>query len=310
MSHEHWSNYWHSGVQTSLPQDFKANYDGAIHSYWQTIVRQLDDNAKVTDVCTGNGAVALILADIANSQNLSLAINAVDISQINTDSIRHNNPSAVTQMITFISDCAVEQLDQTVSLPQDLIVSQYGLEYSDLKQSAPAIVKSLKPGGYLVFIAHSPKSAVFNFMQQEEAIYAWLEQVGLLALFKKYAEKQVNAEKFKKTLLTLLSQHKPNPAFRGEPLFSSWLQIIARIRVMEASQLIRQRSSIKSFVEQHVFARQRANDMLQVAKKLSDDGWIKPLLTSGLSLRNKQALYYQNNHMVGDCYEFCLDSDI
>lgn len=302
----HWSAYWQSGAQTSLPSDFKNNYDGEIYDYWFERVKGLKHGDSVLDVCTGNGAVALIMGKLAVESNKVLKITAIDVSDINTTFIRENNPQEYMDNIEFISQCPVESINHSLSVKQDLIVSQYGLEYSDMHQSASAIAQALKPNGQLVFIAHSPKSAVFSYMRNEQAIYAWLAEVGLWQVFQSYAENKVSSHQLKKNVLNILQRHNPNPIFRGEALFTQWLQMVAKVRGSSSAELARHKTHIKTFIEQHDFARLRCNDMLKVAEKVSNENWIAPLKENGFKLMEKKSLYYKSIHLVGDCYQFIL----
>lgn len=306
MNHNHWTNYWQSGAQTSLPNDFKENYDGAILEFWRKVIDQSEHDALVLDVCTGNGAVALILARLSLENHKSLHITAIDVSDINTTYIINNNPKEYTDNIKFISQCPVESVNQVLPEPQDLIVSQYGLEYSDMEKSAPAIAQSLKPNGQLVFIAHSPQSAVFSFMRNEQAIYDWLAEVGLWRVFHGYAGDTINTQEFKENVLGILQSHRPNPVFRGEPLFTQWLQMINQIRGSSTAEIARNKPQIAGFSRQHSFARLRCQDMLNVAEKVSNEHWLNPLTKAGFQLQKQSALYYDSKHLVGDCYHFCL----
>lgn len=304
MSHKHWTNYWQSGVQTSLPQDFKNNYDGIIFEFWKTVIDRTRKHASVLDVCTGNGAVALIMAKLAAKSEKKLTITAIDISEINTRFIKQNNSKIYTDMIQFKSHCPVESLHTRIQKKQDLIVSQYGLEYSRLEKSAPAIKTVLKNEGELVFIAHSPNSAVFNFMRNEEAIYNWLEQVEIWQTFQRFAKNEINTQQFQRNLLSILKNHRPNPIFKGEPLFIEWLRMISQIRTISLAEISRHKSDIKKFIEQHQFARLRCQDMLEVAEKVKDDAWLEPLHQQGFVLKQKDILIYNNKYLVGDCYHF------
>ena len=68
MSNNHWSEYWKTGVLTSLPSDFKENYDGELYEYWESVLLAQQTPLRVLDVCTGNGAVAILLTEIAHKQ--------------------------------------------------------------------------------------------------------------------------------------------------------------------------------------------------------------------------------------------------
>ena len=51
---------------TSLPQDFAANYDGEVAEFWQAAFAQVPPAGRMIDLCTGNGAIALLAVAYAN----------------------------------------------------------------------------------------------------------------------------------------------------------------------------------------------------------------------------------------------------
>lgn len=304
MTHEHWSNYWQSGMQTSLPQDFKHNYDGEIAKFWHENIESLPDGARILDLCTGNGAVALLIAGIAEQLNKQLIITAVDISQINIDFIRKNNPSSQTEMIRFISGQSAETIDQCIKQPQDLVVSQFGIEYSDLNLTAAALANIIKPQGRLIFIAHSVDSAVFKYMSNEELIYQWLQRVGLLPLFHRFVTDDIDEEGLVRDINKIIAENQPEASFQGQPLFISWLQLIGQIRQSSVAQIKSQKEAIIYFVNQHHAARKRQQDMLHVVKKISDDKWLQPILDYGFESIESKELNYKNQHHIGTSYSF------
>lgn len=304
MNHQHWSNYWQNGMQTSLPRDFKHNYDGEIYDFWQQTIRNLPDGSRVLDICTGNGAVALIVAEIATQQNKNFKITAVDISQINTEYIKQSNPSSNVDMIDFVSGRSAESIDTLIKQPQDIIVSQFGIEYSDLTLSAPALAKIIKPQGRFVFIAHSATSDVFKYMSKEELIYEWLKKVGLWSLFQQFANEEIDPEQLVSKLHQIIVKNQPNPSFQEQPLFQSWLQLIGKIRQSNHHQLVTQKAAISHFVSEHWAARKRQQDMLDVAKKITDKNWYQPVLEAGFEFVEGKELKYKYKHDIGFYYEF------
>lgn len=301
---EHWSNYWRSGVQTSLPQDFKENYDGEILSFWNHQVEQLEDGAKIVDVCTGNGAIAIIMAKMAIKLNKKIQITAVDISKINTNALSKRYDRKIMSMINFKSHCRIEQLHEQIEHEQDLIVSQYGLEYSDLNLSAQSMAKVMKSGGRLVFLSHSSQSDVFQYMKVEFRIYEWLEDIGIVGIFNKLVAKKISPDYFKKKVFKITSEYQPPVEFQSQPLFGSWLNLIRQFQQMSDSIIYQQTVALADFLKQHRYAKSRANDMLNVAEKVKDDGWLKPLVLNGLTLKQNGHILYKEKHMAGDWFEF------
>jgi len=304
MSHQHWTNYWQSGVQTSLPQDFKHNYDGEIYDQWTHVVDRLASGSKVTDLCTGNGAVALLLAEIALKQHKTLEITAIDISQINIKSITANNPVEQTDMIQFISQTPVEQLESVLSARQDAIVSQFGLEYSDLTMTAKAIKHCLKPEGRLSFIAHCHDGAVFDYMDIEQSIYRWFRDIGIFNLIEAFVWGQETANGLKNKMMSIVQKHQPNPIFMGHDLFKSWQSTLTQIIKQPNQQLNNQKQALGQFLAQHRAAWKRLEDMLNVSTKVAEDNWFQPFIKAGFSLKKTETLHYKNQHLVGQFYDF------
>lgn len=304
MSHQHWSNYWQSGAQTSLPQDFKHNYDGEIYDKWTQVVDDLASGSQVTDVCTGNGAVALLLAEIALKQNKRLKITAIDISQINTKSIHQNNPAEQTKMIEFISNSPIEQLDSMLTEKQDAIVSQFGLEYSDVSVTAKTFTRCLKPNARLSFIAHSHDSAVFDYMASEQAIYNWLQDIGLFDLIKRFIQSHESVNGLKNKIMSIVQNNQPNPKFMSHGLFQSWQSTLTQLIKQPNQQLKNQKQSLGQYISEHQLAWQRLEDMLNVSSKVAEKNWYQPFTNVGFTLTHSDKIYYQGKHLIGQYYDF------
>jgi len=304
IKNKHWSEYWRSGVQTSLPQDFKHNYDGEIYQYWQNVVSKLPNGAHVLDVCTGNGAVALIVAKIAIEQDKVFTITAVDITEINCKSILANNPVSETEMINFISHCPIEEISLKEFSKQDLVVSQFGIEYSDISRTAPVLAELMKPNGQLNFIAHGRKSDVFKYMEKEERVYSWLERIGMLKTFESFLNGDIDGHGLQHAINQIISQHRPPKEMTAQPLFQSWIQFIGQIRQSNGAILNQQKAPLEQFVQGHTNARLRGQDMLNVAKKIKHKDWITPLLDHGFQIENTGEIIYQGKNLAGDFYQF------
>ena len=85
-SSDHWSEYWSRGCLTSLPEDFAANYDGEIAEFWRNAFQSVPAGGSVIDLCTGNGAIALLAAEYATREEQDLSITAVDGATVNSAS--------------------------------------------------------------------------------------------------------------------------------------------------------------------------------------------------------------------------------
>lgn len=305
MSKQHWSEYWRMGMLTSLPADFLENYDGELATYWKGVVDSLDDNSKVIDLCTGNGAIAILIKERSIEKNKSIHMTAVDASSIQPNLIiqKYPNKKQLIDEIEFISECYVEDVCDVLKGRYDLIVSQYGIEYCETQSAAESVFQLLNNDGQFVFVAHSPDTAMLEYMKVEEQVFQLLEDIKVFESFNDFSTKKSSTNGFKnklKAFLDTISQHQ----LRTQTLLKTWGQNTYQLFHMNNQELKQQRVQVGLFLAQNLHARERAKDMLNVSKKLADPHWIEPFKKVGLVLKNDGQIKYQDKHNVGHYYEF------
>ena len=154
-----WSQYWHYDRIASCFDDAgRTNYADDIAAGWRGFFAALPDGARILDLCTGNGAAALIAAETGRAEARNFRIVAVDGADIDPAShvSRHEEDYAA---IIFLRDTAVEALP----FPGGgfaAVISQYGIEYSNLDHSLPEAVRMIAPGGRLRFVVHAADGVV------------------------------------------------------------------------------------------------------------------------------------------------------
>ncbi|ABO24345.1 class I SAM-dependent methyltransferase [Shewanella loihica] len=158
MSH-HWDEYWQQGHLTSFGDSFSGNYSGVLETNWHQDFNALADNFKVLDLATGNGALPLLLNQHFKGANKKGEVIGVDLAQINTklDELVLNEQVRLS-LLSHI-DCSCLPFEDNSF---DLVISQYGLEYSDLALSIPEAIRVLKPGGRLSLVTHHSRSMIIN----------------------------------------------------------------------------------------------------------------------------------------------------
>ena len=150
-----WSHYWSLGHTTSLPDLFPANYSGGISAFWNDAFASLKDDSRVLDICTGNGAIALLAWDFAQSKGIRCDIHAIDAARI-TPSISERSNTAPAPVI-FHSRVPVEGTPFS-NRSFDLIVGQFALEYCNAVESIRELARIIKPDGALVLMLHHSDS--------------------------------------------------------------------------------------------------------------------------------------------------------
>ncbi|MGY6587401.1 MAG: class I SAM-dependent methyltransferase [Wenzhouxiangella sp.] len=298
---DHWSRYWANGALTSLPDDFRENYDGELVTFWFARFAELPHPAVVLDVCTGNGAVALLAARWASEQAESeISVIAVDAARLDPSAIARRWPSqaALLSRIEFRPETPLETLVMEPG-SVDLICSQYGLEYCDLEQTIPRLADALKPGGELVMLAHDLTTAMVETMQAEQKEYALLESLGFIRLLKRWSDGLLDAEAIQAGLASTASALAEQPSTAG-PLIAQVVQSCRALLGMPPGQLLAQKPQAAAYWSQLEAGRLRVEDMLRVNRQIGQGGqWLSLFDQAGLSLIETQPIRYQGRHHVG-----------
>ena len=154
-----WNRYWQfDRIASCFDDGGERNYDESVASGWRAFVGSLSNGTRLLDLCTGNGAAALIAAEVGLAQHKGFEIVAVDRADIDPPAYvsRHREELAT---IDFRPGTAAE------ALPFDdcsfgAVISQYGIEYSDLERSLPQVVRVLAPGGRVRLVMHAAEGVV------------------------------------------------------------------------------------------------------------------------------------------------------
>lgn len=154
-----WNLYWHyDRIASCFDGAGAANYDACVADGWRGYFRALPDRARILDLCAGNGAAALIAAEVSRQRAKEFEIVAVDQADIDPPAFvtRHAEDFAA---IRFVPATDVEALPfEDASF--DAAISQYGIEYSNLDRSLPEAVRVIAPGGSLRVVIHAAEGSV------------------------------------------------------------------------------------------------------------------------------------------------------
>ena len=160
---KYWSQYWEQGHQTSFGTFFKTGYQGVIKSHWEQVFKSLTKTSSVLDLCTGNASL-LRLASGVMSDFSSHYFTGVDYAKVSL-----NDSFEQLANVTLLFDTNIESLP----LPEksfDLIVSNFGVEYSNFNLSLMEASRLLKPEGRVEFLCHHHKSIIVLANNKELAM--------------------------------------------------------------------------------------------------------------------------------------------
>lgn len=151
-----WSRYWAGGAEASLPLGLEPRGSEAIMEFWREPLLSLRPSESLLDVGCGNGALARLFCQISADASALPRYVGVDLARLSPASIGCLG-AAVTNRIELCGGIAAESLP----FPDDsfaLAVSQYGVEYTDLRRSLAELRRVLRPQARVAFLIHHPDS--------------------------------------------------------------------------------------------------------------------------------------------------------
>ena len=178
-----WTRYWQTGTVTTFHGRFAHNYDGVVRSHWRGIFDRLPRRAKIVDLGTGNGAIAILTARYSHRRNRDFEITAVDFADI--DPVHQLAGKAVAPHLSRIRFLGRTHIERT-TLPDsshDLAMSQFGFEYAQPDEAAAEVDRILKrTGGIFAAMVHHADSAIVRQARDGLEQVALCEQSGLKVL--------------------------------------------------------------------------------------------------------------------------------
>ncbi len=181
-----WTRYWQTGTITTFHGRFANNYDGVVRSHWHGIFDRLPPRARIVDLGTGNGAIAILAARYSHRRHRDFDITAVDFADI--DPARQLAGKAAAPHLTRIRFLGHTRIERT-KLPDeslDLAMSQFGFEYAPADEAVAEVDRILKrTDGIFAAMVHHADSAIVRQAKDGLEQVALCEQSGLQGLIRK-----------------------------------------------------------------------------------------------------------------------------
>lgn len=180
----YWSDYWGSGQQACCFNTGTDNYAPEIVKVWIDFFGQLPDNARILDLCSGNGAIAVTAVQVGQRRGVPFEVHAIDRADLYVERTRLYQP-AVHGAVKFQSGVSAEALP----FPDayfDSVVGQFGIEYTDIAKSVAEVGRVAKADARLRFVLHARDSAVLGSAQGQLAGAQFLAEMNLLGAAKAF----------------------------------------------------------------------------------------------------------------------------
>lgn len=166
-----WSRYWSAGVVHSCAGSYDATYSGVIGNFWRAAFLALPEHARVLDLACGNGPLARLLVTLPERHDLRC--DAVDLADIAPPWLAELTPEQ-RERVSFRGRCSMEELPFPSGSFQ-LVVSQWGFEYSDLDRAVPELLRVLAPAGRVQLLVHHKDAAPVRLAADEVDHMNWLQ---------------------------------------------------------------------------------------------------------------------------------------
>jgi len=302
----HWSNYWKAGNLTSLPQDFQENYKGEIGLFWENTFSLQPKGSNILDLCTGNGAIALLAGVYSANNNTAFKVTGVDAANINKENIvaKYSHLKVLLDNLQFIANSRIENINFPAA-SFDLITSQYGIEYCDWQESAQQVSKLLKPGGSLVFISHSSSTAILSFMEQEQLEYERLQNFGLFSTLSNFLKNKSSHKETQKKLNRIAKNLQKLHSTKPSDLYRNILAFLQKINSFDKATFKHFEKQIEFQYKQYKFAFARLQDIVWVSNKIKNKpDWYLIYEREGLQLVEQGTILQDGRHNAGNYYKF------
>lgn len=154
-----WDRYWQFDRIASCFDDAGAhNYDEVVSGGWRDFFGSLPAGSAILDLCTGNGAIAIMAAEASARLGRGFAVTAVDRAAIDPRRYvtRHREALAAIDFRPGTDAAALPFAERSFGA----VVSQYGIEYTDLPRSAAELARVVAPEGRVRLVVHAAEGKV------------------------------------------------------------------------------------------------------------------------------------------------------
>jgi len=307
----HWSEYWKQGYITSLPQDFSINYNGKIADFWRKQFKSINMNDSILDICTGNGAIALLCQGFLTNENIKAKVYGIDLAENFQKSVINNFPEQKTNSnkITFINNTPVENLPFEDG-QFNIVTSQFGFEYCDWSKGAAEVARVLQAGGRFALITHNPESSIIATMSQERNEHEFIESLDFDSLFNEYYENKFAYTSFRRKIKKINKSILSYQEIKKSMLLENFLNMLSSIMASTEKHLITYKEQIFNFIKQNKQAYSRLLDLIDANNALTNlEQFVGVLEYAGLGCTKSGTIELADDIKVGNYYIFIKQHD-
>ncbi|MBT2151005.1 methyltransferase domain-containing protein [Pseudoalteromonas tetraodonis] len=264
----HWDHYWNftSALSSFGDAELEFGYPDEILEFWSDLVLS-EKNCNYLDLATGKGALAIWLQNRVDNLGLCGKVYGCDLASINKDKITSKNPSINESIkkVSFDFNTPLEKLpypDNTF----DVIVSQFGFEYSDWSNSLPEAIRVLTENGKISLMLHTKESVITKDCRAGIKVLKWLIEERLFEDLTSVISFKSNNQsfKYKESNTNLINKIKAYPIVSQDEQvwYNDIISKISKIMININTNSLHHLESLKDSVFQQIT---RLEDQVSVA---------------------------------------------
>jgi ubiquinone/menaquinone biosynthesis C-methylase UbiE len=286
-SKANWSAYWKQGTASTCEQS-NNGYITAVNRHWQEKLKAIKKNTQILDLCTGNGFLISCLKT-CNADFGSITVKGVDYADVKL-------PQELTECdnVKIYDQTSVENLPFN-SNSFDYLVSNYGIEYSNLSNSLIEVARVSKINAKIEFFCHCPDSALISDSKKILIALKKVRQTKIFshikALVKALEVKESKAEDYRIKLNNELSVLASESVIYLEDS-----QILAFLKYLFSPQVTNKSTCYEHYNAENIAYIARLEAMINSAltnEKLAI--FEKTFSQNNINITNLTKIYHQNN---------------
>ena len=325
LTSDQWSQFWSRDSITTFVRPFAGNYDGEFADFWNAQFARLVDGARIVDLATGNGAIALLAQQYAVEHAKTFEVTGIDYAEIDPGSMlaAHADLRPLLESIEFRGGVRIEATgldDDSV----ELLTSQYGFEYADADAAVAEAWRVLEPGGRVALILHHDESIVVvharegldqvRFCLQKEEIdkriAALVKVVGeaVTAEQRRALKSNRKAESLRKKVNASLTRIKERSRAYKDPegfmgvMVPNLLKVFGEYKEASVAQKLKHVRDVRAAFDAY---RERMADLAGAALSAAQlDALVERFGDAGFTIENRGTLSYKGS-LMGWTLELC-----
>lgn len=305
LSLEHWETYYRGGALATCPTSEEGGYDLELRDAWVEFFTDLPDGARILDIGTGNGVVALIARETALELGRDYEIHGADLARIDP---ARNLPGGAERLagIRFHPGVAAEELPFEPGT-FDAVSGHYALEYTHIDDTLAEIHRVLKPAGRARFIVHHKDSLlVQNATRSLRHADRVLRETKIYRLLRRHIEAE---RKSRQAARNTWAELNTAAEFLREGLREPGAQLIIGVTLDAVQKLLHLRSQLNATALEREITRvegelrasvRRLHDLVDRSQRERDMAAIETLAgETGFEVIERVAQLHAGANLVG-----------